>query len=145
MLHAKMNLKEMIDYRLSEEELNKLDPSIMSLSRIVISGSTREECYAFIRYMFSMQQEDILTQFFHEPLETIFYDFAIQEKVIVIFQLLGLNPQHEISTYFEQLLNKYQGDQEIVIDTFDDDTNMYRTSTYDEEIKTTLIPLQRQN
>lgn len=132
-----MSLKEMIEYRY--EEFNMLPIEVMSASKITVVGLTKNDCYKFVHFCFSDKYLPKINILFKDVLKTIMYDFDAQNKFILIFELYGLEPQNDISNFFEELLKDFTEEAEVIIDTFDDDCNMYRTSKYDQDVKTTLI------
>ena len=129
MLLDNMNLKQMIGFQPSSEDMAMLDLDIVVYCKATVISLNKEDNYDFIRYLFS--DEEIML-FFKNYQKTLFYDFdgrhTDQEKIITIFELFSLFNYHNVSEYLQSILEHYSHEADVIIDFFTHDEKEYRLS-----------------
>lgn len=136
MLLDNMNLKQMIGFQPSSEDMAMLDLDIVVYCKATVISLNKEDNYDFIRYLFS--DEEIML-FFKNYQKTLFYDFdgrhTDQEKFITIFELFSLFNYHNVSEYLQSILEHYSHEADVIIDFFTHDEKEYRLSNLDGIVK----------
>lgn len=144
MLSDNMTLKNMINFKPTDEEMAMLDLDVVVYCKVSVVSLNKEDNYDFIRFLFS--DEDIIYHF-KDVNKTIFYDFdgtsTNQEKFVTIFELYSLFNYDNISEYLKDLLLNYNHDADVLIDFYTHDSKSYRLSNLDGIVK--LEEMNNQN
>lgn len=144
MLSDNMTLKNMINFKPTDEEMAMLDLDVVVYCKVSVVSLNKEDNYDFIRFLFS--DEDIIYHF-KDVNKTIFYDFdgtsTNQEKFVTIFELYSLFNYDNISEYLKDILVNYNHDADVLIDFYTHDSKSYRLSNLDGIVK--LEEMNNQN
>lgn len=136
MLTNNMTLKNMVNFKPTDEEMAMLDLDIVVYCKVSVISLNKQVNYDFIRFLFS--DEDLVFHF-KQIDKTLFYDFdgtnTNQEKFITIFELYSLYKYDNVSQYLFDLLNTYNHDADILIDFYTHDSRSYRLSNLDGVVK----------
>ena len=144
MLSDNMTLKNMINFKPTDEEMAMLDLDVVVYCKVSVVSLNKEDNYDFIRFLFS--DEDIIYHF-KDVNKTMFYDFdgtnTNQEKFVTIFELYSLFNYDNISEYLKDILVNYNHDADVLIDFYTHDSKSYRLSNLDGIVK--LEEMNNQN
>lgn len=133
MLDKSMNLKEMIYYKPSDDDMLELPLDALVYIKVFATSSSEEDNANFIRHLTANQiQEDLF-----EPEKTTFYSFNSPDKTryVSIFEMLSKISYYEISDHLMEILESYNHDCDVVCDFFTHDNHLHRLSDLAGEIK----------
>lgn len=136
MLVNNMTLRQMVDFKPSEEDMAMLPLDVVLYIKVSIVSLEKEDNYNFIRFLFN---DPDLNNYIKDINKTIIYDFdgkqTIQERVVTIFEMYGNKPYMETSEYLKDLLNEYDHIADVLIDIYTHDDKEYRLSNLDGVVK----------
>jgi len=136
MLKHEMSLRQMIDFKPSEEDMLNLDLDVIVYIKVSIVSLYKEDNYDFIRYLFT--NEDIKDEF-KDINNTVFFDFdgtnTKQERFVTVFELYSIYNYVNISDYLKEILEGYCHNADVLIDFFTHDSKAYRLSNLDGIVK----------
>jgi len=141
-----MTLKEILEFDFDLELLSMVDIELSGIVKCVVVGHNRAEAEEFIRHLF---QDDLaITEFFKdtEKTELLSFDFASQDenqKYILVCELYPLEDVDTTNRFLKEALEEAIEVEElkadVIFDFYDLNANKYRTSRYDNVVKTDLI------
>lgn len=136
MLTHNMSLRNMIDFKPTDEEMAMLPLDVVVYIKVSVVSLQKKDNYDFIKYLFS---DDEVSFYFKNYQKTIFYDFdgtvTYQEKFVSIFELYSLYKYENVSGYLFELLSFYDHNADVLIDFFTHDSKSYRLSNLDGIVK----------
>ena len=131
-----MPLREMVDFKPSQEDMAILSLDIIVYLKISLVSLDKKDNYDFIRYLFSYED---FKGYFKELNDTIFYDFdgrnTDQMKFVTIFEMYSLFNFAIISEYLKEILEGYSHEADVLIDLYTHDDHEYRLSNLDGIVK----------
>lgn len=131
-----MSLKEIIDYKPSDNDMLSLPLDIVVYLKVSIVSYSKIDNYSFIKYLFSDEE---IPSYFKDYKHTEIIDFdstgTTQERIVTVFELFSLMNYSSVSIYLEELLSKYNHQADVVIDFFTHDNKTYRLSDIDGIVK----------
>lgn len=133
MLVNNMTLKQMSEFKPSEEDMAMLPLDVVLYIKVVAVSSTKEDNYDIIRYFFNSPD---LKNYLKDFNKTAVYDFNLSEdRFVTIFELYGNKNYMETSEYFKELLETYEGNGEVLFNFFTHDDKEYLLSNLDGIVK----------
>lgn len=136
MLTTNMSLRNMLDFRPTDEEMAMLDLDVVVYCKATIISFNKDDNYGFIKFFFA--DEDI-PYYFKNVDKTLFYDFdatkIYNEKFITIFELYSLYNYDNVSQYMFDVLQFYSHEADVIIDLYTHDSKSYRLSNLDGVVK----------
>lgn len=133
MLVNNMTLKQMSEFKPSEEDMAMLPLDVVLYIKVVAVSSTKEDNYDIIRYFFNSPD---LKNYLKDFNKTAVYDFNLSEdRFVTIFELYGNKNYTETSEYFKELLETYEGNGEVLFNFFTHDDKEYLLSNLDGIVK----------
>ena len=133
MLTNNMNLKKMLEFKPSENDMAMLPLDIVLYIKISIVSLFKEDNYEFIRFFFN---DPDLKEYLKDIDKTIIYDFNTkQERIVSIFELYGTKNYGLSSIYIKELLENYNHNADVIIDIYTHDDKEYRLSNLDGIVK----------
>ena len=133
MLTNNMNLKQMLEFKPSENDMAMLPLDIVLYIKISIVSLFKEDNYEFIRFFFN---DPDLKEYLKDIDKTIIYDFNTkQERIVSIFELYGTKNYGLSSIYIKELLENYNHNADVIIDIYTHDDKEYRLSNLDGIVK----------
>ena len=136
MLTDNMSLKQMINFKPTDEDMAMLDLDVVVYLKVSVISLSKQDNYDFIRYLFS--DEDMALNFKNIN-NTLFYDFdgtrTNQEKFVTIFELYSLYKYENVSSYLSDLLQYYSHEADVIMDFYTHDSKAYRLSNLDGLVK----------
>ena len=133
MLVNNMTLKQMSEFKPSEEDMAMLPLDVVLYIKVVAVSTTREDNYDIIRYFFNSPD---LKNYLKDFNKTAVYDFNVSEdRFVTIFELYGNKNYMETSEYFKELLETYEGNGEVLFNFFTHDDKEYLLSNLDGIVK----------
>ena len=141
MLVKEMSLKQMLDFKPSDEDMVMLDLDVVTYIKVSMVSIMKEINYNFVRYLFNHDQKDDLVSTMKNINSTIFYDFIYKdseddERAITIFELYSTKPYAETEMLINELLTDYSHDAEVIFDFYTHDNHEYRLTNIDGIVKT---------
>ena len=141
MLVKEMSLKQMLDFKPSDEDMVMLDLDVVTYIKVSMVSIMKEINYNFVRYLFNHDQKDDLISTMKNINSTIFYDFIYKDseddkRAITIFELYSTKPYAETEMLINELLSDYTHDAEVIFDFYTHDNHEYRLTNIDGIIKT---------
>ena len=128
-----MNLKQMLEFKPSENDMAMLPLDIVLYIKISIVSLFKEDNYEFIRFFFN---DPDLKEYLKDIDKTIIYDFNTkQERIVSIFELYGTKNYGLSSIYIKELLENYNHNADVIIDIYTHDDKEYRLSNLDGIVK----------
>ena len=136
MLYQEMNLKQMSEFKPSEEDMAMLDLDVVVYIKLSIISNLKELNYAFIRFFFDQKENSEVFSFFKDVLKTTFYDFKYKdERFITIAELYAKENVHQCELLLKEILEKYTHEAEVIFDLYTHDDHAYRLSNLDGLVK----------
>ena len=133
MLTNNMNLKQMLEFKPSENDMAMLPLDVVLYIKISIVSLYKEDNYEFIRFFFN---DPDLKEYLKDMDKTIIYDFdAKKERIVSILELYGTRNYGETSIYLKELLENYNHIADVIIDIYTHDDKEYRLSNLDGIVK----------
>lgn len=133
MLTNNMTLKQMLEFKPSENDMAMLPLDIVLYIKISIVSLFKEDNYEFIRFFFN---DPDLKEYLKDIDKTIIYDFNTkQERIVSIFELYGTKNYSLSSIYIKELLENYNHNADVIIDIYTHDDKEYRLSNLDGIVK----------
>ena len=133
MLVNNMTLKQMSEFKPSEEDMAMLPLDVILYIKVVAVSTTKEDNYDIIRYFFNSPD---LKNYLKDFNKTAVYDFNVSEdRFVTIFELYGNKNYMETSEYFKELLETYEGNGEVLFNFFTHDDKEYLLSNLDGIVK----------
>lgn len=133
MLVNNMTLKQMSEFKPSEEDMAMLPLDVVLYIKVVAVSATKEDNYDIIRYFFNSPD---LKNYLKDFNKTAVYDFNVSEdRFVTIFELYGNKNYMETSEYFKELLETYEGNGEVLFNFFTHDDKEYLLSNLDGIVK----------
>lgn len=133
MLTNNMTLKQMLEFKPSENDMAMLPLDIVLYIKISIVSLFKEDNYEFIRFFFN---DPDLKEYLKDIDKTIIYDFNTkQERIVSIFELYGTKNYGLSSIYIKELLENYNHNADVIIDIYTHDDKEYRLSNLDGIVK----------
>lgn len=133
MLVNNMTLKQMSEFKPSEEDMAMLPLDVVLYIKVVAVSTTKEDNYDIIRYFFNSPD---LKNYLKDFNKTAVYDFNVSEdRFVTIFELYGNKNYMETSEYFKELLETYEGNGEVLFNFFTHDDKEYLLSNLDGIVK----------
>ena len=136
MLTTNMSLRNMLDFKPTDEEMAMLDLDVVVYCKATIISLNKDDNYSFIKFFFA--DEDI-SYYFKNVDKTLFYDFdatkIYNEKFITIFELYSLYNYDNVSQYMFDMLQFYSHEADVIIDLYTHDSKSYRLSNLDGVVK----------
>ncbi len=141
MLVKEMSLKQMLDFKPSDEDMVMLDLDVVTYIKVSMVSIMKEINYNFVRYLFNHDKKDDLINSMKNINSTIFYDFIYKdnednERAITIFELYSTKPYAETEMLINELLADYSHDAEVIFDFYTHDNHEYRLTNIDGIVKT---------
>lgn len=140
MLFKEMSLKQMLDFKPSDEDMAMLDLDVVTYIKVSMVSIMKEINYNFIRYLFNHAQKDELISTMKNINSTIFYDFVYEnnddKRAITIFELYSTKTYTETEMLINELLAEYTHDAEVIFDFYTHDNHEYRLTNIDGVVKT---------
>ena len=128
-----MTLKQMLEFKPSENDMAMLPLDIVLYIKISIVSLFKEDNYEFIRFFFN---DPDLKEYLKDIDKTIIYDFNTkQERIVSIFELYGTKNYGLSSIYIKELLENYNHNADVIIDIYTHDDKEYRLSNLDGIVK----------
>lgn len=133
MLTNNMTLKQMLEFKPSENDMAMLPLDVVLYIKISIVSLFKEDNYEFIRFFFN---DPDLKEYLKDIDKTIIYDFNTkQERIVSIFELYGTKNYGLSSIYIKELLENYNHNADVIIDIYTHDDKEYRLSNLDGIVK----------
>ena len=133
MLTNNMTLRQMLEFKPSENDMVMLPLDVVLYIKISIVSLFKEDNYEFIRFFFN---DPDLKEYLKDMNKTIIYDFeAKKERFISILELQGTRNYGETSIYLKELLENYNHIADVIIDIYTHDDKEYRLSNLDGIVK----------
>ena len=133
MLTNNMTLRQMLEFKPSENDMAMLSLDVVLYIKISIVSLFKEDNYEFIRFFFN---DPDLKEYLKDMNKTIIYDFeAKKERFISILELQGTRNYGETSIYLKELLENYNHIADVIIDIYTHDDKEYRLSNLDGIVK----------
>ena len=133
MLTNNMTLKQMLEFKPSENDMAMLPLDVVLYIKISIVSLFKEDNYEFIRFFFN---DPDLKEYLKDIDKTIIYDFNTkQERIVSIFELYGTKNHGLSSIYIKELLENYNHNADVIIDIYTHDDKEYRLSNLDGIVK----------
>ncbi len=128
-----MTLKQMLEFKPSENDMAMLPLDVVLYIKISIVSLFKEDNYEFIRFFFN---DPDLKEYLKDIDKTIIYDFNTkQERIVSIFELYGTKNYGLSSIYIKELLENYNHNADVIIDIYTHDDKEYRLSNLDGIVK----------
>lgn len=135
-----MNLRQMIDFKPSDEDMAMLPLDVVTWLKLSIISLEASINYEAIRYLFN--NEDV-KGLFKNPEKTSFYDFdgtkTIQNCFVTIAELYGLQKDSSAIDILKEALEEYDHSADVIIDIYTHDNKAYRLSNLDGIVKCELM------
>ena len=133
MLTNNMTLRQMLEFKPSENDMAMLPLDVVLYIKISIVSLFKEDNYEFIRFFFN---DPDLKEYLKDMDKTIIYDFeAKKERFISILELQSTRNYGETSIYLKELLENYNHIADVIIDIYTHDDKEYRLSNLDGIVK----------
>ena len=133
MLTNNMTLRQMLEFKPSENDMVMLPLDVVLYIKISIVSLFKEDNYEFIRFFFN---DPDLKEYLKDMDKTIIYDFeAKKERFVSILELQGTRNYGETSIYLKELLENYNHIADVIIDIYTHDDKEYRLSNLDGIVK----------
>lgn len=140
MLFKEMSLKQMLDFKPSDEDMAMLDLDVVTYVKVSMVSIMKEINYNFIRYLFNHTQKDDLISTMKNINSTVFYDFVYEnnddKRAITIFELYSTKTYTETEMLINEMLSEYTHDAEVIFDFYTHDNHEYRLTNIDGIVKT---------
>lgn len=134
-----MTLKQMIDFKPSENDMLNLNLDEIVYLKIIIIGENLESNHKDLRILLNPKYLEELKKCIKNLNKSIFYDFNHNQKTITIFDLKSKENYFFIHSLFEDILNSYQFYGDISITFFTHDNKEFILSDFNGIVKTEKI------
>ena len=123
MLHKNMNLKEMLDFKPSSDDMMALDLSIVIYIKLMIISKKFEDNNNLIKHI--VQDEEYIENFIVTK-DISFYEFKSKdEKCLTITELFSKRKYEETVDILKTILEKYKDDALYTINLYTHDDHHY--------------------
>ena len=138
MLTQNMNLREMLEFKPTDDDMAGLDLDICTYLKVSMISIDKQINYGFIRFLFE-EDGDEIHRTFKDIDNTVFYDYEYKNgddiRAITITELYSKDPYAATEILLATLMEKYSHDAEVVIDLYTHDGKEYRLSNLDGIVK----------
>jgi len=131
MLDKTLSLRQMIDFKPTDEQMLSLPLDIVTYIKISIISTNSFDNYEFIRFLFAKE----LDNDFKDLKKTVIYDFENDDLFISIFELNALHNYENVSILLKSILEEYEHIADVIIDFYTHDSKAYRLSNLDAIVK----------
>lgn len=136
MLVNNMSLRQMVDFKPSDEDMAMLPLDVILYIKVSVVSLSKDDNYGFIRFLFN--NPDIVN-YLKDINGTVIYDFdgtsTKQERFVSIFEAYSLKNYYQTSEYLKDLLQFYSHEADVLIDIYTHDNKEYRLSNLDGIVK----------
>lgn len=144
MLVNNMSLRQMLDFKPSDEDMALLPLDVVVYLKVTVVSTLKEINYNFVRYLFNHERKDEVINLFKDVHKTIFYDFNYKvdeddNRAITICELYSKENYTATELLLNALLQEYSHDAEVIIDLYTHNNHEYRLSNLDGIVKNDQI------
>ena len=136
MLVKNMSLRQMVDFKPSDEDMALLPLDVVLYIKVSVVSLSKDDNYGFIRFLFN---DPDIVNYLKDINGTIIYDFdgtnTKQERFVSIFEAYALENYNQTSDYLKELLQFYTHEADVLIDIYTHDNKEYRLSNLDGIVK----------
>lgn len=123
MLLNNMTLKEMLDFKPSDEDMLSLDLSVVVYIKLLIISKDTETNNSFIRFLFENEE---FNEYFIETSDTSYYEFNSKDnKYLTITELFAKHKFEETKNYLKDILETYKDEAIYSFNLYTHDNHSY--------------------